>query len=73
MCGHGNHINIPTDVSLSSSVQVPSPSPHPLMPVVRPEAVLGGMGVAQSKGMGMVAQQMRAGEAPFIHSYRRSL
>ena len=47
------------------------------MPVVRADAVLGGRGVAQSKGVGGAARQVRAGGAPFteepLSSMRRTI
>ena len=47
------------------------------MPVVRADAVLGGRGVAQSKGVGGAARQVRVGGAPFseepLSSMRRTI
>ena len=64
-------------VSPSSPAQMPSPSPHKIMPVVQPDGVVGGQNVVKSKGVGGVTRQARTGSTPFteepLSSMRRTI
>ena len=64
-------------VSPSSPGQMPSPSPHKIMPVVQPDGVVGGQNAVKSKGVGGATCQVRTGGTPFteepLSSMRRTI